>query len=112
MMSHPINITFTLGGLFKFVYSVSGIVILAYVFLILRYIYQILKGYSELFSRNAENFDSLIKDSSNIVNKLNIVTDKVPESAMNAVGGLKDSLSLAQTALSMLFGLSKKRNNN
>lgn len=112
MMNYPINITFTLGGLFKTIYTVAGLMILTYVFLVLKNIYLILKNYNEVLGKNIENLDSLIKDSTEILHRVNNITEKVPESAMNMFGGLKDSMSMAQTALSLLFGLSKKNKDN
>lgn len=110
MMNYPIGITFTLGGLFKFAYLIIGLAVLVYVFLILKHFYLILKKYSEMLDRNVENFDSLIKDSTEIIHRVNAITEKVPEKAMNVVGELKDSLSLIQLASSILFGFVKKKN--
>lgn len=111
-MDYPINLTFTLGGLFKVLYSVIGIVILSYVFLILRHLHLILKSYSGLLNENVENFNSLIESSAQLLNRVNTLTEKVPETALSLASEFKDRFSLIQKALSLLFNVSKKRNND
>lgn len=111
MMDYPISITFTLGSLIKMIYSVLGVVALAYIVLILKNIYLILKNHYEVLKNNADSIDSLIKDSSEIIHNFNNVTTTLPQKVNNIADDFKNNFSLLNLALSSILGFKKKKEN-
>lgn len=104
-MNTPIIITFTLADILWTTLNILGVVILVYLFLVLKELYKILKATTNFYNKNSESIDTFIKDGSVIVHKVSVIAESVPEEPFAFLDDIKSGFPIVQSLLSMIFGM-------
>lgn len=111
-MDTVINISFTLKDIIYLFFSVLGLGIFVYLFLILKEVYVFLKSSRELCFKNKKHINSLIEDSATIVNKVSTLAENIPNEPFSFLGNMKESFPLLQGLIALISGLFHTRRSN
>lgn len=110
-MNTVISISFTIKDLICFVFGILGFGIAVYLLLILREFYGFIKSSKELYCNNKDHINSLIKDSANIINRVNLVSENISKSEIFDLD-IKNTFPLLQSLFSIVTSIFNKKTNN
>lgn len=103
MLDKPISITFTISDIFYLILFIAGIILTIYLILGIRELYIILKSFNIFYNINQENLNSLVDNSTKLLNNFNNCTSEIS----NGISGFAKDISSISPVMQTIFNLFK-----
>lgn len=101
MLNHQINIVFSIKDLIIFALVILGVVLGAYLIVVLKEMYKTLKNINALYLNNVDDINLSIKSVSTILDKAAVLTESISDETVSMISTFNGYIDIIKKVISM-----------